>query len=201
MTGGPYDLYLADPGRPSIDGLTPLWHYLPVKVLEGGKVAKEIVMGEGLRPLLPGVVVSQYGKGRVVYCASALDSIFLQQNSSAVGNALRGLVKRAAAEPPPYEVDAPAALLTNLTAKDNTLVLHMTNWTGNKLERAGAIEYYLAPVEDVRIRLAVPAGKRVRQVASLVAAPFRVARRDSVLEITCPRVDAYQAVRIDLEAR
>ncbi len=201
MTGGPYDLYLADPGRAAIDTLTPLWHYLPVKVLDGGEVFKEIVMGEGLRPLLPGVVVSRYGKGRVVYCASALDSIFLQQNSSAVGGLLRDLVKKAAPEPPPYEVEAPAALLTNLAVNGDALVLHMTNWTGNKLERAGANEYYLAPVENVRLRLAVPAGKRVRQMATLVPAPFRIARKDSVVEITLPRVDAYQAVRVDLEAK
>jgi hypothetical protein len=31
----------------------------------------------------------------------------------------------------------------------------LTNWTGNKLERAGSNEYYLAPVENVRVRLAV----------------------------------------------
>ena len=78
-------------------------------------------------------------------------------------------------------------------------VLHLTNWTGDKLERAGANEYYLAPVENVRIRLAIPAGKRVRRVTTLVPAPFRVRRSGSTLEVTIPRVEAYQAVRVDLE--
>jgi hypothetical protein len=70
-----------------------------------------------VRPILPGVIVSSHGKGRVVYCASALESLFLQQNSSAVGDLLSSLVAKAAPEPPPYELQAPAALIANLTAK------------------------------------------------------------------------------------
>ena len=199
MTGGPYDLYLADRGGASVESLSPLWYYLPVKVLEGGDVWKEIVTGDGLRPVLPGVVVASYGKGRVVYCASALESLFLQQNSSAVGDLLRSLVTKAAPEPPPYEVEAPETLITNLTVKGDTLVLHMTNWTGNKLERAGANEYYLAPVENVRVRLTVPKGKRVREVALLVEAPYKKSQSRSTLEVVIPRVEAYQGVKVALE--
>jgi hypothetical protein len=198
-TGGPYDLYLADRERPDPQALTPLWHYLPVKVLDGGEVWKEIVTGDGLRPILPGVIVSRYGRGRVVYCASALESLFLQQNSSAVGEMVRSLVAKAASEPPPYEVEAPSALITNLTAKDNVLMLHLTNWTGNKMERAGTNEYYLAPVEDVRVRLSIPAGRRVRSVALLVKAPCKREQKGSTLEVVIPRVEAYQGVRVEME--
>jgi len=199
MTGGPYDLYLADRQRPGLQALAPLWYFLPVKALEGGEVWKNIVTGDGLRPILPGVIVSRYGNGRVVYCASALESLFLQQNSSAVGEMVRSLVAKAAPEPPPYEVEAPAALIANLTAKDNVLVLHLTNWTGNKMERAGANEYYLAPVENVRVRLAIPAGKRVRGVALLVKAPYQQEQKGSTLEVVIPRVEAYQGVRVEME--
>ncbi len=199
MTGGPYDMYLADREQPSIQTMTPLWHYLPVRALDGGEVWKNIVIGDGLRAVLPGVVVSKFGKGRVVYCASALESLFLQQNSSAVGEFLRSLVARAAPEPPPYEVEAPAGVIANLTSKGNTLVLHLTNWTGNKLERPGANEYYLAPVENVRVRFAIPAGKRVRDVTLLVKSPFKKQISGPVLSLSIPRMGAWQAVRIVLE--
>lgn len=199
MTGGPYDLYLAGRERPSLDDAAPLWHFLPVRALGGGEVWKDIVTGDGLRPILPGVIVSRYGKGRVVYCASGLESLFLQQNSSAAGEFLRSLVAKAAPEPPPFEIEAPAALAANLTVNGDTRVLHMTNWTGNKLERAGANEYYLAPVENVRVRLAVPEGRRVREVSLLVDAPYRKQVRGSSLEVQFPRVEAYQAVRVILE--
>jgi hypothetical protein len=197
MTGGPYDLYLAPRPRPSLDQLAPLWSFEPVKALEGGEVWRDIVAGDGLRPLLPGVIVSQYGKGRVVYCSSALESLFLQANNGAAGDLVRSLVAKAAAEPPPYELAAPAALIANLTAKGDTTVLHMTNWTGNKLERAGANEDYLAPVENVRVRFAVPKGKRAGDVRLLVDAPYRKEQKGGTLEVTIPRVEAYQAVRVE----
>ncbi len=199
MTGEPYDLYLADRGRASIDTLTPLWHFVPVKAMEGAEVWKEIVTGDGFRPVLPGVVVSTYGKGRVVYSASALESLFLQQNGSAIGELLRGLVAKAAAEPPPYEVQAPPTLIANLTSNGKTMVLHLTNWTGNKFERPGANEYYLAPVENVRVRLAVPNGKHIRSVSLLVTAPYNKEQKGGMLELRIPRVEAYQGVRLELE--
>ncbi len=199
MTGGPYDLYLGQHGRPSLDQLTPLWSFQPVRVLEGGETWMDIAAGDGLRPILPGVVVASYGKGRVVYCASALESLFLQENDNAIGSLLQKIVAKAAAEPPPYELQAPAALIANLTVKGNTRVLHLTNWTGNKLERNGANEEYLAPVENVVARIAVPEGKQVGSVSLLVEAPFRQERKGSALEVVIPRVEAYQGVRVEFK--
>jgi len=199
MTGGPYDLYLADHQRPDLQSLTPLWHFLPVKALEGGEVWKDIVTGDGPRAILPGAIVSRYGKGRVVYCASALESLFLQQNSRALGEMVRSMLARAAPEPPPYEIEGPSAMISNLTVKDNVLVLHLTNWTGDKMERAGENEYYLAPVENVRVRLAIPAGKRVRAVTLLVKAAWRHEQKGATLEVAIPRVEAYQGVRVELQ--
>jgi hypothetical protein len=199
MTGGPYDLYLTDHAAPATAPLTPLWEFLPVTVLEGGEVWQDIVAGDGRRPLLPGVVVSKYGHGRVVYCASALESLFLQQNIGAVGDLLRTLVSRAAAEAPPFGVDAPATLIANLSTNGHAYVLHLANWTGNKFERAGANEYYLAPVRDVVVRLAIPNGKRVRSVRLLVEAPYQQEQRGSTLHVSLPEVGAYQAICVELE--
>ena len=201
MTGGPYDLYLAPRPRPSLETLTPLWSFEPVKALEGGEVWRDIVTGDGLRPILPGVIVSQYGKGHVVYCASALESLFLQANNSAVGDLVRSLVAKAAPEPPPYEVDAPAALIANLTAKGDTVVLHLTNWTGNKLERAGR-ERVLPGAASRTFASASPCRKESAcgMCRLLVDAPYRKEQTGSTLEVLIPRVEAYQAVRVDWQA-
>lgn len=57
-----------------------------------------------------------------MYRASALGSLFLQQNSRSVCDFLRSPVRKAAAEPP-YEIDAPAALISNVTTNGDMLVL------------------------------------------------------------------------------
>lgn len=70
MTGGPNDLYLAPHANP--DGpLVPIGYFEPVERLDGATTMMDIVTGDGRRPILPGVVTSTHGQGRVVYLASS----------------------------------------------------------------------------------------------------------------------------------
>jgi hypothetical protein len=179
--------------------LVPLWFYEPVDVLEGGSVAMDIVTGDDRRAFLPGVVLSRYGKGRVAYMASCLESLFHTDNMDVLGKLIRTLVNTVAPEQAPYELQAPAGLICNMTTNGNSRVLHMTNWTGNKFERMLTKEYYLGPVEDVILRIRLPQQKRVQNIDTFVAAPSR--RRDlgGAVEISFPRIEAYQAVHLELE--
>ncbi len=61
-------------------------------------------------------------------------------------------------------------------------------------------DYYLAPVERVRVRISIPKGKRVRGVSLLVEAPYRKTQGTSNLEVFLPRVEAYQGICVDLES-
>jgi len=205
MVGGPNDLYmLVRPGANAFgdywtDRLVPLWFYEPVKVLEGGSVAMDIVTGDGRRAFLPGVVLSRYGKGRVAYMASCIESLFQTDNMDVLGKLIRTLIETVAPEPAPYEVQAPAGLLCNMTTKGSRRVLHMTNWTGNKFEQMQTKEYYLAPVENVVLRVHLPNEKRIRSIDRFV--PGRSKRRDldGAVEISFPRIEAYQAVHLEFE--
>lgn len=205
MVGGPNDLYmLARAGAEGFDEywanrLVPLWFYEPVKVLEGGSVVMDIVTGDGRRAFLPGVVLSRYGKGRVAYLASCLESLFQTDNMDVHGKLIRTLIKTVAPEPAPYELEAPAGLICNMTTKSNRRVLHMTNWTGNKFERMLTKEYYLAPVEDVVLRVHLPEQKRVQSIGTFVAAPSKHRDLDGAVEISFPRIEAYQAVHLEFE--
>ena len=163
ILGGPNDLYLLARGNSGSlagqwkDRLVPAWFYEPVEALDGGTVLMDIVTGDGLRPVLPGVIASQYGKGKVLYCASSIESLYTGNNESVLGDLIRDMVLSVAGAPRPYEVEAPATLVSNLTANGNRRVLHLTNWTGDKFEKTHASTYYVAPVENVRIRLPIAA--------------------------------------------
>lgn len=206
MTGGPNDLYLlAAEGREEMSGgewkdqLFPLWYYEPVEVLEGGEALMNIVTGYDRRPILPGVVLSTYGKGRVLYSASALESLYGSEGPDMIGELIKKFIGTVSAEAPPYTLDAPAGLWANLTEKENRLVLHLTNWTGNKFEKPWMNEYYLAPVGNVRLKVNIPAGKKVKHVSTLVEADYEKKVNGQSLEVFFPRIEAYQAVVIELE--
>ena len=81
MIGGPNDLYLLSNKGSGLKAkwdnvLAPTWFYEPVQVLEGGKTVMNIVTGDGKRPALPGVVLSGYGKGKVLYSSCSLESLY-----------------------------------------------------------------------------------------------------------------------------
>jgi hypothetical protein len=95
------------------------------------------------------------------------------------------------ATPPPFQIDAPSSVIANLTSNGSRRVLHLVNWTGDKYEKTHANEYYLAPVENVTIRL--PEADAIREI-HVYPAKFTNHRRGSALEIATPRVEEYQAV-------
>lgn len=206
MIGGPNDLYLkaTDQSSDLFNGenqnrLFPLFHYEPVEVLDGGEVLMNIVTGYDQKAILPGVVMSKYGKGRVIYCSTALESFYGSEGAGMAGELIQKLIKKIAFEPEPYYMDSPASLLGNLTRKHNTLVFHMTNWTGNKFEHPLWNEYYLSPVENVNLHIRIPEGKKVKNVSILVKADYKKKIRGQNLELYFPRVEAYQAVVVELE--
>ena len=141
MTGGPNDLYLlskkgsGELGPNRIDHLVPLWYYEPVKVLEGGKVIMDIVTGDGRRPVLPGVVFSRFGKGKVLYSASSLESLYQGNGNPVLKDLIANFISIVAPAPPSFTLKAPSDLIANMTSSGNNYVLHLTNWTGNKYEK------------------------------------------------------------------
>jgi len=206
MLGGPDDLYLlannqnsAKLGQYWENRLVPLWFYKPVRVMPGGTVLMDIVTGDGHNPILPGLVISNYGKGKVIYSASALESLYFGDRPYILGDLIRTMVGLVEPEPAPYTLEAPASLITNLTQKENRWVIHLTNWTGNKFEKDRINEYYLAPVENVRLQIHIPEGKKVSNVSTLVKADFKKKITGQNLEMFFPRIESYQAVEVDFE--
>jgi hypothetical protein len=203
MMGGPNDLYLV--GRENAwdgnwnDRLVPAWHYEPVQALPGGDVTADIVRGDGMRPLLPGVVQSHYGAGRVVYLASALESLYGQNNMRVLGEFVEHLIDEVSSVQAPYIVDAPERVITNMTMQGQTRVLHLTNWLGNKFERNRGKEYYIAPIENIRIAIPQPTQGTIRFKQALVNANVQHRDLGDRLEIIIPRLEAYQGIVLTLE--
>lgn len=202
--GGPSDLYLLSGSDTALgdywkDRLVPLWFYEPVKVLDGGRVIMNIVTGDGKRPILPGVVMSSYGKGQVIYCASSLESLFLQDGTYVLGELINKLTQMVAGKNVPYKLNAPATLMANLMKNEDRWLFHMTNWTGNKFERIHRNEYYLAPAENISLDITIPEDKIIKSIEPVIDGPYEKRIEGRVVHLFFPRIKSYQGVLISFD--
>lgn len=203
MVGGPNDLYLTMRGEAGefsghwADRLVPIWYYEPVSVLDGGREIADIVTGDGLRPILPGIVVSNYGKGKVAYLSSTLESLFLGSNIRELADLISTLIGWVSPRPKPFELEGPEGLIANMTFRGDARVVHLANWTGNKFERRWVNEYYLAPVSNVRLKIPVPEGRNVLSVEPLVEdRQVQAAVTEDYLNVLIPEIEAYQGIAV-----
>jgi hypothetical protein len=195
MLGGPNDLYLLARGGAMAGKLIPLTYFEPVEVLDGGDVAMDVVTGDGRRRVLPGVVLSRHGKGKVVYGASSLEGLYVQESLPVLRDYVSTMIRLVCPEAPPFEADAPPTLVFNLTRKDRRRVLHITNWSVNS-ERGGGS---LAPAENVRVRLRVPEGKEVAGAAVFGenGRAGTVKNTPRAVELNFPKLEAYRGAVIE----
>lgn len=205
MTGGPNDLYLMPAkdreltaGHKLKRDLYPLWFYEPVEVTQGGKVLMDIVTGPDKKAILPGVVLSEYGKGKVIYSASALESFYQSGGQELTGELINNFVETVTGKPAPFHLDAPSGLIANMTTGGNHIVIHMTNWTGDKFEQPLRNAYYLAPVENVHLQIIIPSGRTVANIYTLVEGGYQKKISGQTVDITFPLIKSYQAVVVDL---
>ena len=201
MIGGPNDLYLQSKkssGQLNIkwdNVLVPAWFYEPVQVLEGGKVVMDIVMGDSKQPALPGVVLSAYGKGKVLYSSCSLESLYQGNGNPVLRDLIGNFISMVAPSPPSFTLKAPSDLIANMTSSGNNYILHLTNWTGNKYEKTHMMEDYIAPVEQVHIVLTIP-GKKIASLKTLTGSAFTMKKNGNSVEILLPRVGAYEGIII-----
>ncbi len=203
MVGGPNDLYLLSNKRSNqfsgewLDKLIPLWFYIPVELLKEGEVIMDIVTGDGLRSFLPGVIVTSYGKGRVLYSSSSIESLFYETNIDITGDLIQQFVSIVSGVEAPFQLDAPSTLIANMTKKDdNHYVMHLCNWTGEKFEKNDRYTYYLAPIENIHLKLQIPKGKKISLLSTFPKAEIKQSIEGNTIDIDIPRMGAYQGINL-----
>ena len=203
--GGVWDLYMKTRDGQSVikapltENLIPTHLYETVKPLPGGTVAADIVVGTDNEPIFPGLIVSDYGKGKVAYIPAALGAMYLQTHIREFADFLKDVMEYVSPEAVPYEIDAPSSLIANMTVNGNKRVLHLINWTGCKLEKVLQNVYYIPPIEDVLVKYKIPDGKGIKDIKLFIPAEFSHYREKDILYIKLPRIEKYQGIVIEME--
>ena len=159
-----------------------------------------MVVGTDNEPVVPGLVVARYGKGKVAYIAAEVGAMYLQTGIRELSDLIRDVIEYVSPDGAPYEIEAPiASLITNMTVNGDKMVFHLINRTGSNQERMWQNIYYIPPIENVTIKVRIPDGKEIKNITSFVPVVFSQKRENNILHITLPRVEKYQAIVIEMQ--
>lgn len=185
---------------PLSDGLIPSHLYETVDILPGGTIVADIVAGTDNEPIVPGLVVSLYGKGKVAYISAATGAMFLQTGIMEFSDFLKDVIEYVSFDGVPYQIEAPqSALITNMTVNGDKRIFHLITWTGSQNESMWQNVYYIPPIENVTIKFRIPDGKKIKNISSFVPVDFSQTCDKNILNINLPRVDKYQGIIIEME--
>jgi hypothetical protein len=114
----------------------------------------EIVWMRTPRTQIPGVVMNQVGNARVVYLPAEIDRLFANYNFPDHGDLLANIVRFAAGESIPLQVQGAGLVDCELYRQENRLILHMVNLTSAGTWRAPMHE--LIPIGPLQIKVRLP---------------------------------------------
>jgi hypothetical protein len=145
----------------------------------------------------PQVFLRDLGRARTVYFPMDLDRTFwevlLEDHGRLLGNAVRWAMN----EDQPVTVAGPGVLDVTLWRQPAAMVLHLVNFTNPMMMKGPMRE--LVPVGAQRVRMRIPAEKRVRRVGLLVSGKtVSIRRSGGFLELTVPEVLDHEVVAVDL---
>lgn len=146
---------------------------------------------------IPGVMVRNVGRGRVVYFPWDIDRTFWEVLNADHGAVLANAVRWAANEEQPLQVEGPGLLDLALWRQRSSLTAHLVNLS-NPMLMKGAYREVL-PVGPQKVRLKLPEGAKPRGVRFLVS-EVKAEWKESGgwIETATPPIALHEVVAVDL---
>ena len=145
---------------------------------------------------VPGVVVREFGKGRVVYFPWDIDRTFWEVLNVDHGKLLRNAVLWAANEPQPVEVAGHGVLDVAVWRQQGSMTVHLVNLT-NPMMMKGPIREII-PLTGQEVSIRIPEGRHIGRVSLLVSGSKPQVRRDGgVLHVKLSQVDLHELIALD----
>jgi hypothetical protein len=137
-------------------------------------------------------------KGRVIYIGSGLEAVYAETRMKRVRQYLAGLIDPILAPHRTYEIEHRSGVLPHLMASRDTVLLHLLADIGNKTKKLRIREEFEA-IDDVKVRIRVPQGRRVRSISLLRGKElFKAEQSAGWVNVLVPRLHIHEAVRVNL---
>ena len=145
----------------------------------------------------PGAIVRQVGKGRAVYLPGDIDRTFWETLNFDQARLLRNAVLWATDEPAPLTVEGKGVLDVSVWEQKSSITAHLVNLTNPMMMKGPVRE--IIPISAQKVRVQIPAGRKVKQVQLLVAGTKPDYRNEGgFLRLEVPSIGLHEVVAIDL---
>lgn len=144
-----------------------------------------------------GVYLRETGKGRVVYFPWDVDRTFWEILNVDHSKLLRNAVLWATRVPQPVSVRGPGVLDVAVWTQKDSMTVHLVNLTNPMMMKGPVRE--IIPLSAQRVRIGVPAGRRVH-AARLLVADREISYRTTggAIEMEVPSIGLHEVIAIDL---
>jgi hypothetical protein len=143
----------------------------------------------------PAVVTVEKGKSRLVYFPGDIERTMWQSGHTDLSRLLQNTIRWLAGGSAPATIEGEGLIETFAWETQAGYALHILNYTNPAAHRGWIRDFY--PIGAQKVRMTLPAGKRVSRVELLRAetnVPFRVA--GDAIEFTIPRVVDYEVAAL-----
>lgn len=190
------DLYLRPAGSEGLIAQDP--QVMRFEAARDAEILAETYERGYRRVFGPAVVRRRHGTGQATYIGSGLEAIYDETLNDAVLGYFHSLLDPILSPSRSYDVDFRQGLMAEFAASEDTLVLHLMADTGNIWKKRLVEESFL-PLENVKVRLRIPAHRQVRSVRLMWSGTAVTwESKQGWVELTLPRVRIYEMVRVDL---
>jgi hypothetical protein len=143
----------------------------------------------------PAVVVREKGKSRLIYFPGDIERTMWQSGHTDLARLLQNSIRWVAGANPPVTIEGEGVIETFAWETEAGFAVHILNYTNPAMHR-GWIRSFL-PVGEQRVRMDLPAGRRVTRVELLRAektVPFR--QTDGSVQFAIPAVADYEVAAL-----
>ena len=147
-------------------------------------------------PLMPALIVGQYGLGRVAYLPVDLDRRYGTDPNPDHAQLLGNLLKWCAGDTLPFQIDGPGDVGAYLYRQSNRFVMHIVNGSG--IDNGDEIAEQYFPTGPLRIRIKSPFGTNSDVItlkeAGILSVPSRL--RAGTIEFEIKRLVDHEVIVI-----
>jgi hypothetical protein len=145
----------------------------------------------------PAVVIRERGKSRLIYFPGDIERTMWKTGHTDLARLLRNAIRWVSGTNPPVTVEGQGVIETFAWETQAGFALHVLNYTNPAMHRGWIRDFY--PIGPQKVKMILPAGKRVTRVELLRAEsniPFRVT--SGAIEFTIPKVEDYEVAALHI---